>query len=408
MYLSHIKIKNHPILKDIDISLINPRTNKPYSIVAFVGENGCGKTTLLNELFEYEFSKYIIEKEFDERLMIDRHDKFTVLYLKQGSIYSNAMSEIKALINDGGNYSPYRRDYSFREKDSYERKVETIINNKEDGLKLIELLGDKDICELFKEGHIKDAYCSSDVSQLISGQNRGYNITKYSSGQREIILKLRDLELMTSNTDFVLLDEPETSLHPRWQKDIVRLMRLLSKDVNGNYPQFFIATHSEKVLESLIGTEDTLIVGLSKDSGNISVKTIDEMDLRLPRATFAEVDYIVFNIPSLDYHDQLFTYFGQFFNKDSSTGIDLKVERIAQKVYGKAKVQEYEKGRTFTVRNKVYFTKMLPTYIRDFFHHPGEIVPPTEEELVKSIELLRKLIEYLKEKGEEVLEEADD
>ena len=56
MYLSHLHIKNHPILKDIDLDLLNPKTNKPYPIIAFVGENGCGKTTLLNVLFDYEYS----------------------------------------------------------------------------------------------------------------------------------------------------------------------------------------------------------------------------------------------------------------------------------------------------------------------------------------------------------------
>ena len=47
MYLSHLHIKNHPILKDLNLDLINPKTNEPYAVVAFVGENGCGKTTIL-------------------------------------------------------------------------------------------------------------------------------------------------------------------------------------------------------------------------------------------------------------------------------------------------------------------------------------------------------------------------
>ena len=58
MYLKHLTIKNHPVLRDIDLSFLNSKTNEPYSIIAFVGENGCGKTTLLNEIFNYEESKY--------------------------------------------------------------------------------------------------------------------------------------------------------------------------------------------------------------------------------------------------------------------------------------------------------------------------------------------------------------
>ena len=397
MYLNHIKIRNHPVLKDIDIPLVNPNSNYPYSIIAFVGENGSGKTSILRELFNYAKSNYLIEKEIANP---------KALFLRQGSLHSNSMREIGKLISGGDYYSPRNDNGAVSNKKNKDNG--TTINDFEQGIKLVELLGDEQLSQLFKENHVDEVYCSQEISKLISGGNNGYDIEKYSSGQQEILLKMKDIMTMASNTDYVLLDEPETSLHPRWQKDIVRLIRLMTRNKNGNYPQFFIATHSEKVLESLIGKEDALIVGLSKDDGEISVKTIDEMDLRLPRVTFAELDYIVFNIPSLDYHDQLFTYFGQFFHKDSSTGIDLKVDRIAQKVYGKANVQEYEKGRTFTIKNRVYFTKMLPTYIRDFFHHPGEIIPPTEEELIKSIVFLRTLITYLKEKGKDILEESDD
>ena len=396
MYLSYIRIRNHPVLGDIDIPAINPYTKKPYSIVAFVGENGSGKTSILRELFNYNKSSFLVDKEFINT---------KALFLRQGSLHSNSMREIGKLISGGDFYSSRNDNGAASNKKN--KNNGTTINDFEQGIKLVELLGDEQLSQLFKEDHVDEVYCSQEISKLINGDNKGYDIEKYSSGQQEILLKMKDIMTMASDTDFVLLDEPETSLHPRWQKDIVRLIRLMTRDKHGNYPQFFIATHSEKVLESLIGKEDTLIVGLSKNKDTIAVKTIDEMDLRLPRVTFAELDYIVFNIPSLDYHDQLFTYFGQFFNKDSSTGIDLKVERITQKVFGKSNVQEYEKGRTFTVRNKIYFTKMLPTYIRDFFHHPGEIVPPTEEELIKSIELLRNLIQYLKEKGEEILEESD-
>ena len=63
MYLKYLRIRNHPVLNDIDLDFINPKTNSPYSVIAFVGENGCGKTTLLNEVFNYEDSKYIADKE---------------------------------------------------------------------------------------------------------------------------------------------------------------------------------------------------------------------------------------------------------------------------------------------------------------------------------------------------------
>ena len=62
MKISQIEFKNHPILQNLKINLTDKNGNI-YSNIVFVGENGCGKTTLLNELFDYDNSQYIINKE---------------------------------------------------------------------------------------------------------------------------------------------------------------------------------------------------------------------------------------------------------------------------------------------------------------------------------------------------------
>lgn len=403
MYLSHLKIKNHPILKNLELDLTNPKTNEPYAVVAFVGENGCGKTTILNEIFNYEKSEFIYDKQTPYTIV---PKPFDALYLRQGSLHRNAMKEVRKLI-DGQDMYPTNSATYTGGANPFGLRSNNAVNRINEGIKLIEKLGDDEITQIFKENHIDEVWCSGEVTKKIDGQDHGYNITNYSSGQQEILLKIKDIRKMASGTDCVLLDEPETSLHPRWQKEIVNPIKLMLTDVDGNVPQIFLATHSEKVLESLIARDDVLIVRLSKEDGEIKIETINEMDLRLPTLTFAELDYVVFHIPSLDYHDQLFTYFGAFFDKDTSTAIDLKVERKSEKVFGKKNIEEYKKERVNTRFNKVYMTKMLPTYIRDFFHHPNEIVPPTEEELIKSIELMRTLVKYMQEQGIKEVEESE-
>ena len=404
MYLSHLHIKNHPILKDLTLDLINPKTNEPYAVVAFVGENGCGKTTILNEIFNYEKSEFIFDKQTPYTLV---PKPFDALYLRQGSLHRNAMKEVRKLI-DGQDMYPTNSATYTGGANPFGLRSNNAVNRINEGLKLLEKLGDDEITIIFKENHIDEVWCSGEVTKKIDGQEHGYNITNYSSGQQEILLKIKDIRKMASGTDCVLLDEPETSLHPRWQKEIVNLINLMLTDVDGNVPQIFLATHSEKVLESLICREDVLIVRLSKDNGDIKTETISDMDLCLPTPTFAELDYVVFHIPSMDYHDQLFTYFGAFFDKDTSTAIDLKVERKLGKIYGKHNIDQFKKERAFTKFNKVYMTKMLPTYIRDYFHHPNEIVPPTEEELEKSIRIMRELVKYMKEAGIKEAEDSDD
>ena len=403
MHLSYLHIKNHPILKDLDLDFTNPKTNQPYDVVAFVGENGCGKTTLLNEIFKYKESEYILDKQEPYTIV---PKSFDALYLRQGSLHRNAMKEVRKLI-DGQDMYPINSASYVGGATPFGLRSNNAVNRFNDGIKLLEKLGDDEIAQIFKENHIDEVWCSSEVSKKIDGKDHGYNITNYSSGQQEILLKIKDIRKMNGGTDCVLLDEPETSLHPGWQKEIVNLITLMLSDTDGNVPQMFIATHSEKVLESLIARDNVLIVRLLKQDGVIKTETIDEMDLRLPTPTFAELDYVVFHIPSLDYHDQLFTHFGAFFDKDTSTAIDLKVERISGKVFGKQNIEEYKKERVNTRFNKVYLTKMLPTYIRDYFHHPNEIAAPKEEELIKSIELMRTLIKYMDEKDVKEVEEPE-
>lgn len=402
MYLSHLNIKNHPILKDLKLNLTNPNTNKPYSVVAFVGENGCGKTTILNEIFNYEKSDFIVDKQTPYTIV---PKPFDALYLRQGSLHRNAMKEVRKLI-DGQDMYPTNSATYTDGANPFGLRSNNAVNRINEGIKLLEKLGDDEITTIFKESHIDEVWCSGEVTKKIDGQEHGYNITNYSSGQQEILLKIKDIRKMASGTDCVLLDEPETSLHPRWQKEIVNLIKLMLTDVDGNVPQIFLATHSEKVLESLITRDDVLIVRLSKQDGDIKTETIDEMDLRLPTPTFAELDYVVFHIQSLEYHDELFNRFAYQIGKNSTIAVDEKIQKLVKKLY-KNNANQFEKTRVYVVYGKPYSTNTIPTYIRDFFHHPNKMWPPTEEELVKSIELMRELVKFMDEKMTKEEEETE-
>lgn len=379
--LSHLRIKNHPILNNFDLDLINPKTNKPYDVIAFVGENGCGKTTLLNEIFNYDKSEFIYDKENVTRA-------HQVLYLRQGSVHSNALKEVRALI-DGKNIYP---------TSSCEKKfLDARMWSDEKAIKVINKLGDQQVSNLVADKHLDDISCSGDVSKIINGKEYGYNITNFSSGQQEILLKFKDIQDL-SYDDILLLDEPETSLHPRWQKQIINIIRSLIEEEFEEVPQIFLATHSEKVLESLINNKNALIIRLFKDNGVIKTESINEIDLCLPSPTFAELDYVVFHISSLSYHDELFNYFQFLVEKNSTIAVDEKIRLYGNKLF-KSEMNKYEKTRIYTVHGKPYTTNTLPTYIRDFFHHPNEIQAPTNDELELSIMCLRELVKYLINRG---------
>lgn len=369
-YLNRIIIKNHPVLKDITLDLVNPKTNEPYEIVAFVGENGCGKTTLLNVLFNYDSSEYIVDKE-----NIDRPHR--ALYLRQGSVHSNALKEVRKLI-DGKDMYPVTS--------SRNPLFETRLWNNAKVLNIIDELGDSDVHKVVADKKLDEIYCSGDVSKLIDGKDHGYNITKFSSGQQEILLKLKDIQEL-SYDDFLLLDEPETSLHPRWQKQIINLIREMVDNEQGQTPQIFLATHSEKVLESLIENENALIIRLFKENDRIKYEQINQMSLYLPKTTFAELDYVIFHIPSYEYHDELLTQYANL--NDIETIGDLDKSIRLHPLYDR---KLYAKRWVSTIKQKETEFRTLPAYIRNYFHHPKEGKAPSEEELVKSIEFIKELI----------------
>lgn len=389
MHLDKIEIKNHPILKDLNISFLNDRTQAPYSVVVFVGENGCGKTTLLNELFNYSNSQYVINKRTS--ISFTGESNFHSIFVRQDSKYCEAMNELTAKISGRPDPFPLKTREDFNGgQNILGLRSNNGINNPISGKKILSLFDDPIILETYESKKISSIKCGGEVLKTIDGSTSSIDLTQLSSGQQEILLKLKALENISNATDYVMFDEPETSLHPRWQKIIINFVKDMIKYPSGNSPQLFIATHSEKIMESLIGKNDVLIVRLSKDNDMIKNERVNEMDLCLPRVTFAELDYVVFGIPSYEYHDLLLTTYGDIIGTDNVSTIDTQIKKsnIWSSIYFKkwSVILHTKKGDI----EKNY--KTLPVYIRNYFHHPKEGKEPTIEELSKSIDFLRKLI----------------
>ena len=378
MYISNLEFKNHPILKNIYLDFINPKTKKPFSIIAFVGENGCGKTTILNEIFDYNKSEHIVKD--DETITL------CAMYLRQNSVHKNTKKEIIKLINGKDTYFTHSKE--FNEGKNYKNlRMNNNINNKTKGLEILKNLGDKQILDLYESNGFSNISCSGEASNLIKGGENIIDIENYSSGQQEILLKLKDIATTKLGTDVVLIDEPEASLHPRWQREIINILLSLFNNDQRFLPQVFIATHSDKVLESLVNNDNALIIGLIKKNNIIKAVPINNAISSLPFVTISEINYLFFHIPSFEYNDLLINRIADSCSNDSIKTIDNFIKK--NKYYDREK---HSKRHSHNIKDKEFEYETLPIFIRNYYHHPNNKQKPTEDDLEASISLLRKII----------------
>lgn len=388
MYLKGLKIRNHPILGDIDLSFINKETNKPYSVIAFVGENGCGKTTLLNEIFKYKDSEYIVDKE--NEFISFSNKKVDCVFIRQNMLYYEAMNNASRMI-DGSQPYKTRSANHIGGSNIFNLRSNNKANRLEANPESLNDLGNSKIIETIKEKKINQINCGVVVTEKIMKTNllNADGMNNFSSGELEMLLKIRELQNAHAMSDWILIDEPEASLHPRWQRIIVSKIQELSRDTSGEFPQLIIATHSEKVLESLIEREDTLIIRLYKDKEGIHNETIDKMNCVLPKTTFAELDCLIFNIYSLEYCSELYDLLEWRTNKHKATALD-KIICEDEKFNPKLHTKEWINDLNGDV------TKSISTYCRNYFHHPKDKEKPSNQDIKNAIFLLKSVIKNLK------------
>lgn len=211
-------------------------------------------------------------------------------------------------------------------------------------------------------------------------------IDSLSTGEKQIVFRgaflLRNIKNINGGTVFI--DEPELSMHPKWEQKILQYYRDLFTDptTQSLQTQIFIATHSEHVMkEALKHPNDNLVIVLK---GNGDSKPINA-PIILPTITNAETNYIAFDIISNDYHIELYGYLQQKYSLNTVKDCDDYIIRQPQYDSTRhAKPSSHPNGRTTYTA--------LSTYIRNAIDHPDSGNTFTDEELRTSIELLQKLV----------------
>lgn len=216
---------------------------------------------------------------------------------------------------------------------------------------------------------------------VFSKHNRRVSIDSLSTGEKQIVFRGAQLLWNINNKTggLVLIDEPELSLHPSWQKKILSYYRNLFTNNGVQDVQMLIATHSEYVVRSAIEHNgDVLVITLSDDNGVIRASRVTAPNA-LPTITAAETNYLAFGIISIDYHIQLYGYLQVKTNNHSVKQCD---SYIRNSPFYRANIHE----KLDYYNNTIYST--LPTYIRNAIDHPDSGRQYSEQDLRISVELL--------------------
>lgn len=445
---------DHKILPNLDIHLTDQLGN-PFKTIIIAGDNGLGKTTILNAInniisgisCDFESFEYKIGNEV---YIATQHDKEHIKVKKQGtefhevqltnypnrspldfgefgemddvspqhykSFLSSASTEFLSSSGKNNEYNltkqllitlerqdneDYRAKNTERESQGLPLMTISEFNSIHSKLEHFKNAFNK-VFDVLKFNHIKS---DIDSTQAIftKGSNEEIDIDQLSTGEKQIVFRGSYILSQAKNADIVLLDEPEISMHPRWMQKILQYYQeLLTDHTSGTQKsQLFIATHSDTIIKKASEQGGVLIIRLTKNGNSLECNKPE--DMVLPSPTSAEINHVVFGISSIDYHIQLFSYLhSDIIAHDSTKGW---ISSVDNSIKGQPSFSpQYSKAYEH-VRNdgsiKVYDT--LTCYVRNCIDHPqspdshGNVQNFSENELEESIKFLRSLIIEQKE-----------
>ena len=97
-----------------------------------------------------------------------------------------------------------------------------------------------------------------------------FDINDLSSGEKQLFLRTLSIKMLEPKNSIILIDEPELSLHPKWQQRIIEVYKKI-----GENNQIIIATHSPHILGSV--SNENIFILYRDEKGKIEAKTGDEL-----------------------------------------------------------------------------------------------------------------------------------
>ncbi len=446
-----IKWNNHDILGNLELDFTKP-DGSIYNTIVLAGENGTGKTTILETLSTFlnlgsieafEYIKYVVDGvpyTISQRANVNPELGFHVRKNESDgttqTIRTNRNNSPQLIDSDLSDLRHYGFSYSKARSGFNTQKVKSTTtqqldsekyenDSKDDFTSVKQLIVDIDTQDnsewmritkagmqtpftTFKQtskmyrfekafneffGAVKfkgvDNTNPEEIKILFEKHGKEISVDSLSTGEKQIVFRgahlLKNINSMSGG--IALIDEPELSMHPKWQQKVLKYYRSLFNKNGSQDAQIIIATHSEYVLRSALEDRDNiLIIVLSDDNGSIHSKNITAPTI-LPTITSAETNYLAFGILSVDYHIELYGYLQNKTGNDTVKSCD---DYIAQSAFFNSAL--HAKTSSFTnQRGHTTNYQTLPTYIRNLIDHPDPTQNYTQEEFKHSIELLIEL-----------------
>ena len=297
MRIKHLKFQEHPVLGDLEIDFAD-ENEEPLEIVAFIGDNGTGKTQVLESIVELTKEKFKVPLFAGTYMQASNEvATLTIGNTKLVEVFVNRFREVQekgnstyklvwmpADLNANIQYSENRElDSSewveYAESWHLDDINDYIVNkiNRAARRVFIEGLSQdtyereiEDINETFSKMSLNVRFTGlsdedNPVPVFRNSKGDEFEIANLSSGEKQLFFRMLNLKRLNINNAIIVIDEPETSLHPEWQRKIIEVYKNI-----GENNQIILATHSPLIIGSI--PNEGIRVMRRDDDGKIQVE----------------------------------------------------------------------------------------------------------------------------------------
>ncbi|HAU5566849.1 TPA: ATP-binding protein [Serratia fonticola] len=149
----------------------------------------------------------------------------------------------------------------FRDEEGQTKNIRSFKNVKE--ITLDFSMPPSQISEYIRRQILSNDLFLMDIKFERVSDTHSYGVRELSSGERNFVITILSIVFTIKNRSLILFDEPENSMHPKWQEKITSVIKLIVDEMSPE-STVIIATHSPLVVSS-VSNESVFIMNLPGD-----------------------------------------------------------------------------------------------------------------------------------------------